>query len=175
VRLGDAIFTVDDEELEEAVGRLLHAAGKTIACAESLTGGGVGARLTSVPGASDYFLGSAVVYTADAKRTVLGVLQETIDGPGVVSGECALEMAAGARRLYGADVGLALTGAAGPESHAGADPGTVWLALDAGDITHVRGFRVPGERFRVRRWAEQAALDLARRYLDGVPLPGSNL
>ena len=84
-RLGDALFTVDDEELEEAVGRLLRAAGKTLACAESLTGGGVGARLTSVAGASDYFVGSAVVYTAEAKRSVLGVSQETIDGPGVVS------------------------------------------------------------------------------------------
>jgi nicotinamide-nucleotide amidase len=174
-RLGDDIFTVDDEELEETVGRLLRAAGKTLACAESLTGGGVGARLTSVAGASDYFVGSAVVYIAEAKRAVLGVSQETIDGPGVVSQECALEMAAGARRLFGADVGLSLTGAAGPEPHAGADPGTVWLALDADDVRHARGFHVPGERFRVRRWAEQAGLDLVRRYVEGAPLPGSSL
>jgi nicotinamide-nucleotide amidase len=170
-RLGDALFTVDDEELEEAVGRLLRAAGKTLACAESLTGGGVGARLTSVAGASDSFVGSAVVYTAQAKRDLLGVSPETIDGPGVVSERCAREMAAGARRLFGADVGLALTGAAGPEPHAGADPGTVWVALDADDEQHAVGFRVPGERFRVRRWAEQAGLDLVRRYLEGVPLP----
>ena len=127
-RLGDAVFTVDDEELEEAVGRLLRAAGKTLACAESLTGGGVAARLTSVPGASDYLIGSAVVYTAEAKRDVLGVSQETIDGPGVVSEACALEMAAGARRVFGADIGLSLTGAAGPEPHGGAEPGTVWIA-----------------------------------------------
>ena len=127
-RLGDAVFTVDDEELEEAVGRLLRAAGKTVACAESLTGGGVAARLTSVPGASDYLIGSAVVYTADAKRDVLGVSQETIDGPGVVSRACALEMAAGARRVFGADLGMSLTGAAGPEPHGGAAPGTVWIA-----------------------------------------------
>ena len=164
VRLGDAIFTVDDEELEVAVGRLLRAAGTSLACAESLTGGGVGARVTAVPGASDYFLGSAVVYTAEAKRSVLGVSQETIDGPGVVSEECALEMAAGARRVFGADVGLALTGAAGPEPHGGAEPGTVWIALDADGVRHARGFRVPGERFRVRRWAEQAGLDLVRRH-----------
>ena len=168
-RLGDALFTVDDEELEEAVGRLLRAAKQTLACAESLTGGGVGARLTSVAGASEYFVGSAVVYTAEAKRHVLGVRQETIDGPGVVSRECALEMAAGARRVFGADVGLALTGAAGPEPHGGAEPGTVWIALDAGDIRHARKLGVPGERFRVRRWAEQAGLDLVRRYLEGAP------
>jgi nicotinamide-nucleotide amidase len=174
-RLRDAIFTVDDEELEVAVGRLLRAAGASLACAESLTGGGVGARLTAVPGASGYFLGSAVVYTAEAKRTVLGVSQQTIDGPGVVSEECALEMAAGARRVFGADVGLALTGAAGPEPHGGAEPGTVWVALDAEDVRHARGFRVPGERFRVRRWAEQAGLDLVRRHLEGVPLPDSDL
>jgi nicotinamide-nucleotide amidase len=174
-RLGDAIFTVDDEELEAAVGRLLRAAGTSVACAESLTGGGVGARLTAVPGASDYFLGSAVVYTTEAKRSVLGVSQDTIDGPGVVSEGCALEMAAGARRVFGADVGLALTGAAGPEPHGGAEPGTVWVALDAQDVRHARGFRVPGERFRVRRWAEQAGLDLVRRHLEGVALPDSDL
>ncbi len=174
-RLGAAIFTVDDEELEVAVGRLLRAAGSSLACAESLTGGGVGARLTAVPGASDYFMGSAVVYTAEAKRSVLGVSQQTIDGPGVVSEACALEMAAGTRRVFGADVGLALTGAAGPESHGGARPGTVWIALDADGVRHARGFRVPGERFRVRRWAEQAGLDLVRRYLEGVPLPASDL
>ncbi len=174
-RLGDAVFTVDDEELEVAVGRLLRAAGASLACAESLTGGGVGARVTAVAGASDYFLGSAVVYTAEAKRSVLGVSQQTIDGPGVVSEACAREMAAGARRVFGADVGLALTGAAGPEPHGGAEPGTVWIALDADGVRHARGFRVPGERFRVRRWAEQAGLDLVRRHLEGVPLPDSDL
>jgi nicotinamide-nucleotide amidase len=174
-RLGDAVFTVDDEELEGAVGRLMRAGRRTLACAESLTGGGVGARITSVPGASDFFLGSVVVYTADAKATVLGVSRATIDGQGVVSEASALEMAAGARRLFGADIGLALTGAAGPSAHDGAEPGTVWLGLDADDIHHARTFRVPGERDRVRRWAEQAGLDLVRRYLEGVPLPGSDL
>jgi nicotinamide-nucleotide amidase len=174
-RLGDAIFTVDDEELEVSVGRLLRAAGASLACGESLTGGGVGARLTAIPGASDYFLGSAVVYTAEAKRSVLGVSQETIDGPGVVSERCALEMAAGARRVFGAGIGLALTGAAGPEPHGGAEAGTVWVALDAEGVRHARGFRVPGERFRVRRWAEQAGLDLVRRHLEGVPLPDPDL
>jgi nicotinamide-nucleotide amidase len=174
-RLGDDLFTVDDEELEQAVGRLLRAAEKTLACAESLTGGGVAARLTSVPGASDYLIGSAVTYTAGAKRAVLDVSQETIEGPGVVSEACAVEMAAGARRVFGADVGLSLTGAAGPEPHGGAEPGTVWIAIDADDVHHARGFHVPGERFRVRRWAEQAALDLVRRYLEGVPLPGSDI
>ena len=173
-RLGDHVFTTDDEELEAAVGRLLRSSGRTLACAESLTGGSVGARITSVPGASDVFLGSAVVYTADAKRDLLDVSRETIDGPGVVSEACAREMAAGARRVFGADIGLSLTGAAGPQTHAGADPGTVWVALDTDEIQHSRGFTVPGERERVRRWAEQAGLDLVRRYLEGVTLPASD-
>ncbi|MGQ0671179.1 MAG: competence/damage-inducible protein A [Actinomycetota bacterium] len=170
-RLGAFVFTTRDEELEEAVGRLLREAGKTLACAESLTGGGVAARVTSVAGASDYFVGAAVVYTAEAKRAVLGVSRETLDGPGLVSAECAREMAAGARRIFGADLAVSLTGAAGPEGHGGAEPGQVWVALDAEAVSHARGFLAPGERDHARRWAEQAALDLVRRYLEGRPLP----
>ncbi len=170
-RLGDVVFTDADESLEGAVGRLLREQRRTLACAESLTGGGVGERLTRVPGASMYFRGSAVAYSAEAKHALLGVSRATIEGPGVVSPECAREMAAGARRLFGSDVAISTTGAAGPEPHAGADPGTVWLALDAEDVRHVRGYVSPGERDRVRRWAELGALDLARRYLEGVALP----
>lgn len=170
-RLGDAVFTLDDETLEQAVARLLLASGRRLACAESLTGGSVGARLTAVEGASKVFAGSAVVYTADAKHHVLGVSRETIEGPGVVSRECALEMAAGARRLYGTDLAVSLTGAAGPEPHDGAEPGTVWIGLDADGVTHARGGVAPGDRPRVRRWAEQASLDLVRRFLEGGPLP----
>jgi nicotinamide mononucleotide (NMN) deamidase PncC len=80
-------------------------------------------------------------------------------------------MAAGARKLFGADVALSLTGAAGPESHGGAPPGTVWVGLDAGEVTHQRRIRAPGDRAMVVRWSEQAALDLVRRFLQGRPLP----
>jgi nicotinamide-nucleotide amidase len=173
-RLGDVVFTADDETLEAAVVRLLTSAGATLACAESITGGGVGARITSVPGASEVFVGSGVVYRNEAKAGVLGVSRETLEGPGPVSGECALEMAAGARRVFGSDLGLSLTGAAGPESHGGSPPGVIWIALDGDEVTHARGFQVPGERDRVRRWAEQAALDLVRRHLEGRPLPASD-
>jgi nicotinamide-nucleotide amidase len=173
-RLGDVVFTTDDETLEAAVVRLLTDAGATLACAESITGGGVGARITSVPGASEVFVGSAVVYRNEAKAGVLGVSGETLVGPGPVSEECALEMAAGARRVFGSDLGLSLTGAAGPESHGGSPPGVIWVALDGDEVTHARGFQVPGERDRVRRWAEQAALDLVRRHLEGRPLPASD-
>jgi nicotinamide-nucleotide amidase len=167
-RLAPHVFTTGDEDLEQVVGRELRARRRTVACAESLTGGGLASRLTRAPGASEYFLGSAVTYTADSKRDVLGVSQETIDGPGVVSEECAREMAAGARKLFGADVGVALTGVAGPESHGGQPPGQVWLAIDADDAREVRGFRAPGDRDQVRRWAEQGALDILRRYLQGT-------
>jgi nicotinamide-nucleotide amidase len=173
-RIGDDVFTSEDESLEEAVVRLLAAAGATLAAAESITGGGVGARITSVPGASEVFAGSAVVYRNEAKRVILGVSEETLEGPGPVSEPCAREMAAGARRVFGADLGLSLTGAAGPESHGGAPPGVIWVALDGDSVAHARGFQVPGERDRVRRWAEQAALDLLRRYLEGRPLPASD-
>ena len=173
-RIGDEVFTSEDESLEEAVVRLLSASRKTLACAESLTGGGVGARITSVPGSSDVFAGSAVVYRNEAKASLLGVSRATLDGPGPVSEACALEMAAGTRKVYDTDLGLSLTGAAGPEPHGGAPPGEIWVALDGDDVTHARGFRVPGERDRVRRWAEQAALDLVRRYLEGRPLPASD-
>jgi nicotinamide-nucleotide amidase len=173
-RIGDEVFTTEDESLEEAVVRLLDDRDRTLACAESITGGGVGARITSVPGSSEVFAGSAVVYRNEAKVAVLGVSQATLDGPGPVSEACALEMAAGARKVYETDLGLSLTGAAGPEPHGGAPPGEIWVALDGDDVTHARGFRVPGERDRVRRWAEQAALDLVRRYLEGRPLPASD-
>jgi nicotinamide-nucleotide amidase len=174
-RLGDVVFSADDESLEQAVLRLLGSTRRTLACAESLTGGGVGERLTGVPGASASFVGSAVVYTAEAKRRVLGVPDDVL-ARGTVTEACALAMATGARELYGADLALALTGAAGPEPHDGAAPGTIWVAIaDANGFTHARGFVSRGERDRVRRWAQQAGLDLVRRHLEGVPLPGTSL
>jgi nicotinamide-nucleotide amidase len=174
-RLGDVVFSADDETLEQAVLRLLASTGRTLACAESLTGGGVGERLTAVPGASSSFVGSAVVYTAEAKGRVLGVPEDVL-AAGTVTEACALAMATGARDLYGADVALALTGAAGPEPHDGAAPGTIWVAIAAPyGFTHARGFVSRGERDRVRRWAEQAGLDLVRRHLEGVPLPDTSL
>ncbi|MEX0651480.1 MAG: competence/damage-inducible protein A [Actinomycetota bacterium] len=173
-RLGDVVFSLDDESLEQAVSRLLLASGSRLACAESLTGGSVGARMTAAEGASKVFAGSAVVYTARAKERVLGVSRETIDGPGAVSRQCALEMAAGARRLFESDIAVSLTGAAGPEPHDGAEPGTVWIGLEAGDVSHARGYVASGDRARVRRWAEQSALDLVRRSLEGRNLPESD-
>jgi nicotinamide-nucleotide amidase len=165
-RLGRHVFTTSDEELEQVVGRLLKARTESVACAESLTGGSLAVRLSFAPGSSAYFKGAAVCYTAEAKRDVLGVTDETLRGAGVVSEECAREMARGARRLFGADVGVALTGVAGPDPHDGRPPGTVCLALSSGRLEESRSFLAPGDREQVRRWAEQSALDLLRRYLE---------
>jgi competence/damage-inducible protein CinA-like protein len=170
-RLGDVVYSGGDEELEQVVGREMKAAGRTLACAESVTGGGVARRLTEAPGASAFFRGSAVVYTAEAKQSLLGVSSETIERDGVVSEACAREMASGARRVFDADVAVSLTGSAGPEPHDGAAPGLVWLALEADDVAHARLLRLPGDRHTVLRWSEQATLDLLRRYLTGLPLP----
>jgi nicotinamide-nucleotide amidase len=125
--------------------------------------------VSSVPGASEYFRGSAVCYTADAKREVLGVSQETIDGPGVVSEECAREMARGARRLYRSDLAVSVTGVAGPDPHDGKPVGTVCIGLAGQDVEVSLSFRAPGDRDIVRRWSEQVALDLLRRHLAGLP------
>ncbi len=173
-RVGDHVFSVDDESLEEAVVRLLTATGTRLACAESLTGGGLGERITSVAGASAVFAGSAVVYENAAKVRILGVSERTLASDGPVSAACAREMAAGARRVFATDLAVSVTGAAGPEPHGGVPPGTVWIGLEAGDRSHTRGLVVPGERDRVRRWTEQAALDLVRRHLEGRPLPESD-
>jgi nicotinamide-nucleotide amidase len=170
-RLGDVVYSTGDEELEHVIGRELRAVRKTVACAESLTGGGVAKRLSAAPGSSAYFRGSAVVYTAEAKRSLLGVSAETLEREGVVSEACAREMAAGARRIFDADVSVSLTGSAGPEPHEGARPGIVWIALEADDVAHARELRAPGDRATVLRWSEQAALDLLRRYLGALALP----
>jgi nicotinamide-nucleotide amidase len=170
-RLGEAVYEVGDRSLEEVVVALLAEAGRTLAAAESLTGGGLGARVTSVPGASAVFLGSAVTYDLGAKRRLLGVREGTLEREGPVSRACAAEMASGARRLFGADLAVALTGAAGPEPHGGAEPGLVWVALETEEVRHQRSLRWPGDRAFVRRLAEQAALDLVRRHLSGLPLP----
>ena len=176
-RLGDAVFGRDADTLEAVVGRLLLERGQRLACAESLTGGELGARISSVAGASAYFVGSAVAYTREAKASVLGVSRATLDGPGMVSEACAREMAAGALRLFGADVAVALTGAAGPDPHDGAEPGTVFAALAAAgggaQAERVRGLRLRGDRGMIRTWAEQQALDMVRRHLLGLPEPGT--
>lgn len=158
--LGDVVFGVDDESMEWAVAALLRRSGLTLGLAESLTGGLVGARITSVAGASDFFKGSIVSYDSNVKRDVLGVP----DGP-VVSSVAASAMAAGAARVLHADVGLAVTGVAGPTEQDGQPVGTVWmgLALDGGASATL--IKLPGQREQVRQLATISLLDLLRRRL----------
>lgn len=170
-RLGDAVVSDRGEDLETRIVRLLEDRGLTLAIAESLTGGEVGARITSVPGASEVFLGSAVTYASTAKVGVLGVDPELLARDGAVSEACAVAMAKGARALFDSDIALALTGVAGPDPRDGVEPGTVWLGLVADGVTHARLLRMPGERAAVRRWATQNGLDLIRRHLEGRELP----
>ncbi|MGO8870695.1 MAG: competence/damage-inducible protein A [Acidimicrobiales bacterium] len=161
---GDVVFGIDDEAIEDAVARALAVEGLTLGLAESLTGGLAASRLVNVPGASAWFRGSVVSYASEVKFTVLGVPE----GP-VVSEEAARAMADGARRVLGSDVGLAITGVAGPGSQDGRPPGTVFVGLARdGHQTMSHGFTVPGDRDRVRQYATIAALDLLRRVV-GAP------
>jgi nicotinamide-nucleotide amidase len=162
--LGAAVVGTDGDTLESVVGTLLQARGWTIGCAESLTGGAVGARLTSVPGASAYVRGSIVAYATDVKNSVLGVDAALLDEHGPVRAPVAAAMAAGARATLGADVGVALTGVAGPTEQ-GRPVGTVVLAVDGPLGSAVREVRMPGDRATIRGLAAGAALNLVRLYL----------
>lgn len=158
--LGDLVFGVDDQTMEAAVGELLVARGWTLGLAESLTGGLVASRIVSVPGASRWFRGSIVSYATEVKHDVLGVPP----GP-VVSEEAAAAMASGARRVLGADVGLGVTGVAGPDSQEGQPVGTVWLASDVGGALQTRSIRLPGDRERIRQFSVITLLDGLRHRL----------
>ena len=156
-----SVFGVDEDTMEGAVGRLLLARGWRLGIAESLTGGLVAARVVGVPGASEWFRGAVVAYDAGVKLSVLGVRE----GP-VVSREAAAAMAEGARRVLGAEVGLATTGVAGPTEQEGRPVGTVVVGLALpGSAPDAVELRLPGDRERVRQLATISALNALRRRL----------
>ena len=159
--LGDLVFGVDDETMETVVLDLLRKRGLTLGLAESITGGLVASRLVSVPGTSDVLQGSVVAYMTDAKRSVLGVTAEH-----VVSSECAKQLASAARRTFGADVGLGVTGVAGPEEQDGQPAGTVFFGFALGDEpAEAVGTQLPGQREMVRQFATISLLNLLRMKL----------
>lgn len=158
--LGDMVFSTDDEAMEVVVLRLLREAGLTVAVAESVTGGLVTARLTDVPGASEAVVGGVTSYASEVKHDVLGVPA----GP-VVSEEAAAAMAEGVCRVLGADVGVATTGAAGPDPQEGVAPGTVFYASHLDGETRTGVLRLPGGRQQVRQFAVISVLDHLRRRL----------
>ena len=163
--LGEAVFGVDDETMERAVGEALLRRGRTLALAESFTGGLIASRIVALPGASRWFRGALVAYATPVKHELLALS----DGP-VVSAEAAAAMAEGVRRLLRADVGLATTGVAGPDPQEGLPPGTAYAGVAVGAApAEGLALRLSGSRERIRQIGSISALDaLRRRLLSGA-------
>jgi nicotinamide-nucleotide amidase len=175
-RLGPLVYGEGEETLEQVVGRILRERGARVAVAESCTGGLVAAKLTDVPGSSDYFLGGVVAYADAAKRALLGVPEALLEQHGAVSDPVARAMAEGVRARFGADLAVATTGISGPGGGSEAKPvGLVHMALADASGTHSDHFVFPLDRTRHRQLTAQVALDWIRRRLLGVPLEGPTL
>lgn len=167
--VGPFVYGADGDDLAAVVLQLCRDRSLKIALAESCTGGMLGARITAIPGTSDFFLGGTVAYSYDVKESHLGVRHETLLAHGAVSEETAREMAAGARARFGADITASITGIAGPGGGLPGKPvGTVCAAVDLqGAVTSAKRSMV-GDREEVRQRSAQWALDLMRRRLLGM-------
>ncbi len=163
--VGEWVYGKDDETLEGKIGEWLRDKGWTLAVAESCTGGLIGHRLTQVSGSSDYFLEGAVTYSNEAKCRRLGVEPSLIRDNGAVSREIALAMAKGVRKSSGANIGLSVTGVAGPGASDNKPAGTVFIAISDGRESYCEQFRFYHDRSRNKERSAQAALDLLRRWL----------
>lgn len=163
--LGDDVFGQDDASLPQVVADLLVGAGHTVASAESLTGGLLGAALNGLPGSSTSYRGGVVAYATDLKHALAGVPEDLLAAHGAVSAETAAALAEGARRVAGSDWGVSTTGVAGPDEQEGRPVGTVHLGVAGPEGTRVRSVRLPGTRDRVRALAVTTALDQLRRAL----------
>ena len=165
-RVGAYAYGEDDEDLAAVVLSKCRSLGVTLAVAESCTGGMLGQRITSVPGSSDVFLGGVIAYHNDVKRADLGVRQEDLDAFGAVSEQVARQMASGVRDRMGADIGISITGIAGPAGGSAEKPvGLIWLGLHGSQQT-ARRIHSGGDRAEIRHRATQAALDMVRRSLE---------
>ena len=163
--VGEWVYGKDDETLEGKIGEWLRDKGWTLAVAESCTGGLIGHRLTQVSGSSDYFLEGAVTYSNEAKCRRLGVEPSLIRDNGAVSREIALAMAKGVRKSSGANIGLSVTGVAGPGASDNKPAGTVFIAISDGRESYCEQFRFYHDRSRNKERSAQTALDLLRRWL----------
>ena len=162
--LGEHVFSTRGESLEEVVGLYLAMKRKTLAVAESCTGGLLSGRLTHIPGSSDFFVGGAICYSNELKSKLAGVPNLLIEGHGAVSAPVAQAMAEGIRARTQASMGVGVTGIAGPSGGSTEKPvGLVFISLADDHGTQVRQFRFPGDRERVRQWAVTAALEMIRR------------
>ena len=164
--IGEWVYGIDVGSLEEVVSVLLREKGRTLAAAESCTGGLIAKRLTDIPGASQTFLGGVVSYTNAVKQHVLGVPASLLETYGAVSAPVARAMAMGVRVLTGSDLALSVTGLAGPAGDDRGSPvGTVFTALSTPQGVFVRQLALGGDRERIRTLSAHRALDLLRRYL----------
>ncbi|MCC5895185.1 MAG: competence/damage-inducible protein A [Alkalibacterium sp.] len=169
--LSDYFFGYGEKRLAEVIKDLLMEKELTITAAESLTGGAFLSTLTSGLSAGSILEGGLVTYSSDKKNKVLKVTKETIDKYGVVSGECAIEMAEKSRKLFGADIGVGLTGVAGPSSLENQIPGTVWVGIAYKDKqSFSKHFHFGYKRNKNRRLAVLNALELVRRTLKELPI-----
>lgn len=170
--LGDLVYGVDVSSLEEVCFRLLKERRLTFATAESCTGGRVAERITALSGASAVYRGGVVSYWSEVKRDVLGVPWEIIEQRGAVSEPCARAMAEGARAITGADLGVSVTGVAGPDSDERGNPvGRVFIALATPSGTYCRHIEAGRRRRdRIQIIASHHAFDLIRRYLTDLPI-----
>jgi len=164
--LGDSIYGIDRDSMEKTVGKLLTDHCMTLAIAESCTGGIICSRITDTPGSSQYLLGGVVTYSNSLKTEYLGVSTELLEKSGAVSREVAEAMAVGVRVRSKSDIGLAVTGVAGPSGGSDEKPvGTVYIAIATDEENWVSKFHFPGNRKQVRDLTAQSGLDLIRKYL----------
>jgi len=166
--LGNAVYSLEDEGLESALGRLLRQRALTVSTAESCTGGLIAHLITQVPGSSDYMRGGVVAYTPEIKSRILGVPADVIKKHSVYSPEVAEAMAQGAGRLFGSDIALSSTCVAGPGPDGEHPAGEAFIGLDIGRKTEAFGFRFRGTRDQVKMCVAKTALDLARRRILGL-------
>jgi len=167
--IGEFIYTTQDLELEAVLGNMLRGKKLTIAVAESITGGLVQDKLTSVPGSSEYFLGGVVAYSNSSKVKLLSVRQSSLDEYGAVSEQLAREMAAGVQKNFSSDIGLSTTGIAGPGGATAAKPvGLVYIGIAYQATLIARKFQFGVDRIMNKQRAAQAALDLVRRIIAGL-------
>lgn len=154
--------------LEVTLRETMHARGLTLAAAESCTGGLVADRITNVSGSSEYFPGGVVAYSYEAKVNLLGVSWDTLNAHGAVSAETVLEMARGARKLFSADIGVSVSGIAGPTGGLPEKPvGTTWFGLVTNTGEWARHFIWDGDRLQNKHHSSEAALQFVLDYLNG--------
>lgn len=166
--LGDIIYGIDVQSLEQVVFELLCEKKLTLSTAESCTGGLIAKRVTDLRGSSKVFIGGAVTYATESKIQVLGVPEELISKHGVISAQTAAEMAKRARTLFGSTLAVATTGLAGPEGDGVNPVGTVFVALATENEVFVTQLNSGLGRLRVRTFAANCALDMVRRYVTGL-------